>query len=704
MNNSVLRYLNSQYGKVQEKIKLSVLSGKPIIYLHTQEMEILNYLLENKSIYKDCGMLSGQNNVKNSGVVRYDMTLINSADGISWASKNPLVFIQFYPEGENSALKSTLEQNLVNFIGLYTGSCMSHDIRKKSGGVPVSVKKSVVIVMTPVIPDIPKSIEIYSEYVLMDSMENDELKGFITAEIKKYDKNAVVVQSSGYEFWEEKEYLNALAQRFKGLTKTKITQIFCKINQLIGTEYVVDRKLNPEITDIIRKEKEQMIATSGVLTLEKVPKNFTEVSGLESLAEYLKERKPFIDKLDVNRKGFGTGSPKGVLVSGIPGSGKSMMAKYTAGTLGLTLIRMNMGDVQDKYVGASERRMTEALSLVEAMSPCVLWIDEIEKNFSGSKGSSGDNGVTKRMFGKFLTWMQEIDKKHVCCFVFATANDISSLPPELFRSGRFDAKFSTFMPTSEECGKIFSSIIKKHNGEHKELIEESGDSDDRNLFDETSINAALFERYLNSSLCLRDKRIFQSRESVNPAFPMVSRENKFFIASDIENVIKRAKELYCLNYECYISKEKGKYVYNTEFFKACIEEAIMEIRTYGETDLLNIASCFAALAYNNFRPASGTVIMPFRCYDEARKEQKDNRECHVLYRYEPETVQEETYGLAGYKNRGMAHIRRSSEAIDEADFIRNMPSNYDRCLFCMVRNQLNQSADSIIQKRKGEAR
>ena len=128
--------------------------------------------------------------------------------------------------------------------------------------------------------------------------------------------------------------------------------------------------------------------------------------------------------------------------------------------LGLPLISLDMGELQKGIVGASEQHMVEALRMVEAMAPCVLWIDEIEKAFSGSSHDNSDGGVMRRMFGKFLTWMQE---KSAPCFVFATSNDTSKLPPELFRSERFDDKFYSFMPTVDECASIFSSIIKEEN-------------------------------------------------------------------------------------------------------------------------------------------------------------------------------------------------------------------------------------------------
>ena len=155
----------------------------------------------------------------------------------------------------------------------------------------------------------------------------------------------------------------------------------------------------------------------------------------------------------MNKETYGLQAPKGILLCGIPGCGKSLAAKLTAQTLDLPLLQMDMGNLMGGIQGQSEENMRKALGFAEAMAPCVLWIDELEKGFSGAKSSgNSDGGTFKRMFGTLLNWMQENMKP---CFIFATANDIGGLPKELFRSGRFDELFAVYLPTAQECADIF---------------------------------------------------------------------------------------------------------------------------------------------------------------------------------------------------------------------------------------------------------
>ena len=171
--------------------------------------------------------------------------------------------------------------------------------------------------------------------------------------------------------------------------------------------------------------------------------------------------------------------PKGMLIVGMPGCGKSMTAKVTSTIFNLPLLRMDMGRIMGKYVGESEENMRRALALAEASSPCILWIDEIEKAFAGISSDGGGGEVATRLFGTFLTWMQE---KKNSAFVVATANNVSGLPPELLRKGRFDEIFYVGLPNSSErrdilkihinkikaVGKEFWDTIKKQSATNKE--------------------------------------------------------------------------------------------------------------------------------------------------------------------------------------------------------------------------------------------
>ncbi|WP_339240029.1 AAA family ATPase [Geobacillus sp. FSL W8-0466] len=182
-----------------------------------------------------------------------------------------------------------------------------------------------------------------------------------------------------------------------------------------------------------------MIKKSGILEMIPLKESFDEIGGLDNLKEWLFNKSRVFKNMNKAIE-YGVDIPKGVLVVGMPGCGKSLNAKATAHLFRIPLLRLDMGRLMGKYVGESEANMRKAIKLAEAISPCVLWIDELEKAFAGI-GNSGNTEVASRLFGHFLTWMQE---KQSPTFVVATANDISNLPPELLRKGRFDEIFYVY--------------------------------------------------------------------------------------------------------------------------------------------------------------------------------------------------------------------------------------------------------------------
>lgn len=211
---------------------------------------------------------------------------------------------------------------------------------------------------------------------------------------------------------------------------------------------VNDGCLNSEDVDIVLKEKSQVIKKSDILEYIDSKVKIEDVGGLENLKKWLSKRdKSWLD----SAKKYGLPSPKGVLLTGVPGCGKSLIAKSISSMWHLPLLRFDVSKVFNMYVGNSESNMREAIKMAEAISPCVLWIDEIEKGFSGL-GGSGDSGTTSRIFGTFLSWMQEKTKP---VFVVATANNIDSLPSEMMRKGRFDEIFFIDLPTFNERKQIF---------------------------------------------------------------------------------------------------------------------------------------------------------------------------------------------------------------------------------------------------------
>ena len=223
-------------------------------------------------------------------------------------------------------------------------------------------------------------------------------------------------------------------------------------------------QINDAALALIQHEKEQIIAKSGVLEMLRVSENATDIGGLENLKLWLGRRAQIFRRLGEAHDAR-VQAPKGVLIAGMPGCGKSLTAKAAAGLFQLPLLRLDIGSLLGKYVGESEHNMRRALTMAESVSPCILWIDELEKAFVGMTSGSGSE-VSSRLFGYFLTWMQE---KTGAVFVIATANNITALPPELLRKGRFDEVFYVGFPNAAERGAILDIHLK---GEELELSAE----------------------------------------------------------------------------------------------------------------------------------------------------------------------------------------------------------------------------------------
>lgn len=206
---------------------------------------------------------------------------------------------------------------------------------------------------------------------------------------------------------------------------------------------VDDGSLTADDIAIVLDEKRQVVRKSGVLEFIKTDLDLDDVGGLNNLKRWLSRRN---GSWLGGARDYGLPAPKGVLITGVPGCGKSLTAKATAASWGLPLLRLDIGRIFSGLVGSSEQNLRTAIATAEAVAPCILWVDEIEKGFSNTTGQ-GDSGTSARVFGTFLTWMQE--KRHPV-FVVATANNIDALPPEFLRKGRFDEIFFVDLPTTAE--------------------------------------------------------------------------------------------------------------------------------------------------------------------------------------------------------------------------------------------------------------
>jgi SpoVK/Ycf46/Vps4 family AAA+-type ATPase len=250
------------------------------------------------------------------------------------------------------------------------------------------------------------------------------------------------------------EKKEAVLKAALGLTLSEAENIFAKC--------IVEKKTF-EVEDLL-EEKRQIIRKSGLLEYYDTRENMDTIGGLEILKEWLGRRAlAFSEKA----KAFGLPAPKGVLLLGVQGCGKSLTAKAVAQLWQMPLLRLDVGAIFTGLVGSSEENMRHAIRTAEAVSPAILWVDEIEKGLSGSRSSGMlDAGVTARVFATFTTWLQEKTKP---VFVVATANDISALPPELLRKGRFDEIFFVDLPTEEDRKEIFAIHLRKRKRDPEKI-------------------------------------------------------------------------------------------------------------------------------------------------------------------------------------------------------------------------------------------
>ncbi len=237
-----------------------------------------------------------------------------------------------------------------------------------------------------------------------------------------------------------------ICKAVQGLTLQEIENAF-------ALALIERKKLTTEEIDILNEEKCQIIKKTGLLEFITSDLGIDDIGGLENLKCWLKKRNN--SWLDKAKKEYNLPAPKGVLITGVPGCGKSLTAKAMSSLWKLPLLRLDAGKIFDKWVGGSEENIRSAIKTAEAVAPSILWIDEIEKGFSQG---GGESATTSRVFGTFLTWMQE---KTASVFVVATANNINFLPAEMLRKGRFDEIFFVDIPTPVERAVIFKLHLNK---------------------------------------------------------------------------------------------------------------------------------------------------------------------------------------------------------------------------------------------------
>ena len=323
---------------------------------------------------------------------------------------------------------------LKDFHDCWTNALLKRQLRSVAQRLKYTRKSILVVLPTSKIPE-----ELKDEVVLID---------FPPPAVAELEEVLLkLTQSPGVKVNLTRLGREKLVQAALGLTASQAHRVFAKA-------IVSDGVLDDRDIDLVTEEKKQIIRESEALEFYSVRETPDDVGGLDVLKEWLRLRERAFTQA---AREYGLPAPKGIALIGIPGTGKSLTAKMIGGLWRLPLLRLDVGALFGSLVGESEERARKALRLAETVAPCIVWIDEMEKALAHG---GLDSGTSTRVFGTILTWMQE---KTAPCFVVGTANDISSLPPELLRKGRFDEIFFLDLPTQEERQEILAVHLRKRN-------------------------------------------------------------------------------------------------------------------------------------------------------------------------------------------------------------------------------------------------
>lgn len=290
---------------------------------------------------------------------------------------------------------------------------------------------------------LPEHLRPYAVFVRLGSPGYDEYRALLDRVVRDHQARMPIRVSLTPE--ERARLLHNLA----GLSLTESERI---LNRIL----IEDAALTPEDIARVTEGKRKVVEQERLLEFWPAEEDMSSVAGLEGLKQWLAKRRAVVDDPDGAARA-GLPFPRGVLLLGVPGCGKSLCAKAVAREWRLPLLRLDPGTLYDKYVGDSEKNFRRAVQMAERMAPTVLWIDELEKAFSPASGDQ-DGGVSQRVFGSFLSWLQE---RRGDVFVVATSNDVSRLPPEFIRKGRFDEVFFVDLPGRDTRRRIFAIHLRK---------------------------------------------------------------------------------------------------------------------------------------------------------------------------------------------------------------------------------------------------
>lgn len=491
--------------KELEQVNVMIKARYPIIYIvSSEERRVINLLKHLDKEEKKKYVWSETSGFRD----------VEEYDQIGDEPSFPLEALRFINDNKENALFI-----LSDFHSFMTE--MDHDVirlLKELSGVLKRSRKTVIILSSilRIPPELEKEITVV-DFPLPNQEEIETI----------FDKiHFKMINQKKLELHLTEEEKEQFIKTLMGLTQNEIENVLFK-------SLVEKRKYS---LDVIIQEKEQIIRKTGILEYFHSQERIEDVGGLSYLKSWIIKRKyAFQDKA----REFGLPYPKGLLLIGIQGCGKSLSCKAIANIWNFPLLRLDVGAIFQGIVGSSENNIRKAIKLAESISPCILWVDEIEKGFAGVQSSSfSDAGTTARVFGTFLTWMQE---KTAPVFVVATANNVTVLPPEFLRKGRFDEIFFIDLPNKKERREIFDIHLTRRNRDTSSfdldtLVKKSNKFSGAEI--ESAIISALFDAYEeklnNKNTDLETHHILKSLEKLVPL--------STFMKVEIENMRKWASK------------------------------------------------------------------------------------------------------------------------------------------------------------------
>lgn len=484
----------------QTELETLIRARYPILYIITsEEMRVQNAVVEiAKKRQKKVFEWSYSTGIVPAG------TSIQSQKSRSAATKDPLMALDQVIEQVEPAIFI-----FKDFHPFLTKNNFA--IVRKLKEIALHLKNSfkTILLVSPVmeIPtELDKEVTVLN-YPLPSREDLSELLDKIIADVKQFKQVKIDLDDAGRE---------RLLQAALGLTLGEAENVFAKI-------IVKDERLTGDDVSEVFAEKQQIIRKSGLLEYYATDENFSRVGGLTVLKDWLNKRAVAFTS---EARDFGLPPPKGILLLGVQGCGKSLCAKAVSNLWQLPLLRFDMGRMFGSLVGSSEENVRRAIAVAESIAPTVLWVDEIDKAFVGSQSSgTTDGGTTARVFGTFLTWLSE---KTAPVFVVTTANDVSQLPPELLRKGRLDEIFYVDLPSEAERTDIFRIHLAKRGRDPEKfdlpsLVEASKDFSGAEI--EEAIISALYDAFYEKQELATGHVLAGLRQTVPLAKTMAEKVN-----------------------------------------------------------------------------------------------------------------------------------------------------------------------------------